>query len=197
MEIKTIYLTLSIVISVFALSFYIKEIKPGKNEPHVYSWLVWTITQGTAMVGVWHGGGGLTVLSIGLGTVFVFTIFVYSLFRGTKNITRGDVAILALALLAILVWWQLHSPFWSIVMVSAIDAMGVLPTIRKSFHEPWSEAIGPWLGAILSTALGIMSLPEYNFLTTGYMVVIVIVNLGVVLVCTVRRASIPRSGLTA
>jgi hypothetical protein len=94
---------------------------------------------------------------------------------------------LALALIAIIIWWQLKQPLITVFMVSAIDGLGYIPTIRKSFKDPWSETLSFWLIMAIVDCLAIASNGEYNLLTVFYLSVLGVANIIVSSVCIVRR----------
>jgi hypothetical protein len=117
----------------------------------------------------------------------VFTVFLLSFKYGTRDITTSDKIVLVLTLLAVLVWWQLDNPLGAVLMVSAIDGAGYIPTIRKSFKDPWSETLSYWLIMAITDLLGMISNAEYNLLTITYLSVIFVANMSVFLVCVARR----------
>jgi len=124
--------------------------------------------------------------------VFDGTSLFTNMHTDTKNITKSDKIILALALLAIIVWWQLESPLLALFMVSAIDGVGYIPTIRKSFVDPWSETISFWAMMALVDLLAIASNDQYNLLTTTYITTIFVANIVIVSVCFFRRQIIQK-----
>ena len=180
--------------AITAFSLYFKDILVLKTKPHAYTWLIWAMTYGTAAAGVWYGGGGLGALSLTLGTFFNISVFIFSLKYGTKNITRSDTFILFLALAAIAVWIQLKKPLVSVILVTAIDLIGYVPSFRKSYAEPWSEALAPWLLFSVANMFALLALTEYNPLTMMYLVAITIANMSLFFFCVLRRRFIPRSG---
>jgi hypothetical protein len=117
----------------------------------------------------------------------VAVVFLLSFKYGTKNITRSDTGILVLALLAVVVWWQTNNPLYAVLMVTVIDALGYIPTLRKSWGEPYSETLSFWFTMILVTILTILSLSEYNLLTLTYLGMLVIANMVVLVFCGLRR----------
>lgn len=139
------------------------------------------------MVGIWYGGGGWGALNLTVGMLFIVVILLFSLKHGTKNITKSDTIILIAALAAILVWWKLDQPILAVVMVSAIDVLGYIPSFRKSYAEPWSETIIAWVGFAVSNTFAILALSEYNFLTMTYLIAITLANVALALVCVYRR----------
>jgi hypothetical protein len=110
MGMKIFFTVIATVVGTAAFFPYLKDIFLRKTKPHTYTWLIWTMTQGTAVVGIWYGGGGWGGLNLTAGTFLVAGVFFFSLRYGTKNITRSDTIILIVALLAIVAWWQLHQP---------------------------------------------------------------------------------------
>src|SRR3990167_3221068 len=145
MDVKIILTVISTAIGVVSFFPYLRDTFSLKTKPHAYTWLIWAITQGTAVFGIWHGGGGWGALNLTIGTLFVIVVFLFSIKYGTKNITKSDTAILVAALLAIIIWWRLDQPLISVIMVSMIDVIGYIPSFRKSYQEPWSETLISWI----------------------------------------------------
>ncbi len=193
MDIKIILTLVATLIGIVAFLLYFKDTFSLKTKPHVYTWLIWAITQGTAVFGIWYGGGGWGALELTVGTLFVIAVFLFSLKYGTKNITKSDMVILIAALAAIVVWWQLHQPLISVLMVSAIDVIGYVPSFRKSYEEPWSETLISWMLFSASNIFAISALKEYNALTVTYLAAITSANIALLFICYFRRQLIPES----
>lgn len=187
MNLKLIIAIIAAILTVIGFIPYLKDIFAGKTKPHLYTWLIWGITQTTATVALLYGGGKFGSISLIIGVILVLSTLLLSFKYGTKNITKSDKIILALALLAIVVWWQLESPLLALFMVSAIDGIGYIPTIRKSFVDPWSETISFWAMMALVDLLAIISNDQYNLLTTTYITTIFMANIIIILVCFFRR----------
>lgn len=192
MDIKIILTIIATLIGVIAFFPYLKDTFLLKTKPHAYTWLIWAITQGTAVFGIWYGGGGWGALNLTVGTLFVIAVFLFSLKFGAKNITKSDTAILIAALLAIIVWWQLKQPLISILMVSTIDVIGYVPSFRKSYQEPWSETLISWILFSVSNLFAILALKEYNLLTVTYLAAITSANIALFIICYFRRRFVPK-----
>ena len=194
------FIDLKFIIAIIAslLSFigfipYVRDIFKKKTKPHLYTWLIWGITQGTAAVALLYGGGKFGSISLIVGIVFVSIICLLSFKYGTKDITTSDKIVLVLALLAIVIWWQLDNPLIAVLMVSAIDGAGYIPTIRKSFKNPWSETLSFWVIMAAVDLLSLVANAEYNFLTVAYLTTLSVANVAVVFVCFFRRRVIQKS----
>lgn len=195
MDILIIFSIVSTIIMVFAYFPYFRDISLRRTKPHAYTWLIWILTQGTALAGMWYWGASWGLLSLAVATLLVAVVFLVSLKYGTKNITKEDTVILIFAILAILVWWQLDKPLLSVIMVTIIDVAGYIPTLRKSYLDPWSETLFTWFLFILSNILAILSINQYNLMTTLYISAITLANLFLLLFCFMRRKVVrkPRS----
>jgi hypothetical protein len=174
-------------IDVSAHAPYFRDMLRGRTRPHAYTWLIWTITQGTAVAALFYGGGGWGALSLSIATLLAFLVFLFSLRFGTKNISKGDTLILITALLAVFVWWQLDHPLAAVVMVSAIDFFGYFPSIRKSFADPWSETLISWSAFSIANVFSLLALAEYNFLTMTYIITMTSANILLISICLIRR----------
>lgn len=101
MDIKLAFAVIATILSLIVAAPYIVSIFKGQTKPHIYTWLIWTLTQGIATFAVIHGGGKFGSISLFIGSIMVFFIFLISLKYGTKDITRSDMVALIFALIAI------------------------------------------------------------------------------------------------
>lgn len=192
MDVKIIFTVLATIIGTAAFFPYLRDIFSLKTKPHAYTWLIWAITQGIAVVGIWYGGGGWGALNLVVGAFLTMAVFLFSLKYGTKNITRSDTAILIAALFAIVIWWQFDQPLISVIMVSAIDVIGYIPSFRKAYQEPWSETLVSWAGFFISNIFAVLALKEYNLLTVTYLAAVTTANVAFSSMCFFRRRFVTR-----
>ncbi len=141
----------------------------GKTKPHVFTWLIWTITHGLAASAVFDGGGGWFAalplfFAAGLSLFIVFLGLKY----GSLTVTKLDIAALAAASAAILIWWKLDNPVLAVMIVAIIDLIGFIPTYRQSLHNPYTEPLSTWILYIIGNCLALTALSVYNVETTFY-----------------------------
>jgi len=191
-DFKVVAAVFAVLIGVGAFLPYLLDTVRKKTRPHAYTWLIWLLTQGTAVAGIWYGGGGLGAIALTIGVFFVGIVFLFSLWYGTRNIKRSDTVVLLAAIAAILVWWQLDNPLLAVLMVSVIDVLGYIPSWRKSITEPWAETLWSWTAFSIGNMFAIAALSEYNFLTISYLISITIANVILVAICLYFRRSIPK-----
>jgi len=104
--------------------------------------------------------------------------------------------LLIVALLAIIVWRQMGNPLIAVLMVTTIDAIGFIPTFRKSFVDPWSETLSFWASMAMASIFIIASIAQYNFLTVTYAAMLLIGNTTVWTICFFRRKILKEASLT-
>jgi len=192
MDFKFFISILASLLVVFGYVPYFRDIFTRKTKPHLFTWIIWLISQSTATVGLLYGGGKFGSFSLIVGTITVAIVFLLSFKYGTKDITKSDKIVLVLALLGIGIWWQMKNPYIAVLLACVIDGVGCFPTLRKSFKNPWDETILFWGLMAVTNLLAIISNAQYNFLTVGYLATIFVANTGVALVCIFRRRAVPR-----
>ncbi len=112
----------------------------GSVRPHFFSWLIWGFTTGIAFSAQLASHAGAGAWATGAGTFAAFAIALLALLRGEKNITLGDKLSFMAALVAVILWLILRNPLYSVILVTAIDAIGYYPTMRKSHNDPYHES---------------------------------------------------------
>lgn len=187
MDYKIFFSVIAFLIGITSSFFYIRDIFRDKTQPHSYTFLIWTITQGTAAAGAFYGHGGYGAINLSIGAFVNFFIFLLSLKYGTKNINVKDKIALAAAFCAIIIWLLLDNPLLAVILVSIIDVIGYLPSFRKTYYEPWSETQNSWIGFTVANILAILALSQYNLLTLSYILAITACNVVMAVICILRR----------
>lgn len=182
-------LAIGIVVNLIAYYIYLKDISTGTVKPHTFSWLVWMITQGIGVYAQWRGDGGLGAISLTIGEVFVFIVFLISLFRGTRNATKADKILLVCALSAIVVWRLTSNLLLAAWIVSIADICGAVPSFKKAFRNPQSESVLTWIFFIVSGICSMLVLKNYNPLTLTYPLALMTINVIMVAICILRRVN--------
>lgn len=193
MGFKVFFSVLSVVIGLIGFWPYLKSVFSGQTKPHAFTWFIWGITQGTATAALWVGGGGYGALPLTVGTGLAFLVFFLSLQDGKSFITLSDSLVLAIALVAIGFWWFLEYAMLSVVLVSAIDVLGYVPTFRKSYFSPKTEHAMAWGLFALSNVFSLMALSAYNILTMTYIVALFFANAALFVFLVIRRRSVVKS----
>lgn len=169
MEFKLIFGLLSSFLAIVCCIPYLKDIVKRKTEPHMYSWLVWTILQGVGVAAQLKDGAGYGAWALGIGAVFCFVIFILSFKYGTKNISRFDLFCLISSVGAIGIYIFINDPIWATIVVAVVDFVGFLPTFRKGFEEPFTETVSTFIMSGIANLLSIIALQHYSVTTVLYL----------------------------
>lgn len=176
MNYKIICALVASIASVSCFIPYIRDIFKGTTTPHKYTWLIWTILQITGSFIMFNEDAGLGALSLAAGGLLCGFIFILSIKRGTKNITFFDIACLIGALISICIWVFLKNPILSIILISLIDFIGFLPTLRKIYIEPYSETVSTYFLSVISVSFSLLVISDYNFSTVFYLATLIGTN---------------------
>ena len=185
--IKEILAVLAVVGVLIAYYPYFRDIFQKKTQPHIYTWLIWTITMGVGVLGIIKGDGQQGVWSLLLGLILVALVMILSIWYGTKNITKSDTVSLIFALLALGLWFFLENPYLALFVAALVDAVGYYPTFRKSFSEPKTETLSFWVISVIVSTISVLANENYNFLTTFYLGTMLTMNFFLTLFIIYRR----------
>ena len=190
MDLQYTYIATSLILLIFACFPYFRDIFAWKTKPHVYTWLIWSLTQWIWTAGIFYWWGWIWWIYLSVSTILVFTIFIASFFRWEKNITLHDTIVLLVALMAIWIWVFLDHPLLSVLLVSAIDVIWYIPTFRKSYSKPYSETASTWATFTIANIFSMLALSEYNLLTMSYLVAISFMNIVLLIFIIARRSNL-------
>jgi len=193
MDIKLLFGIISGILGVFCFFPYLRDTLKKKTAPHAYTWLIWSLLQIISIVAILVSGGGYYgTLGISVGAALCLLIFFLSLKYGTKNITRFDTFCFVAALIAIPIWILTKNPVYSVILITAIDFTGFIPTLRKGYQEPWSETTSLYFIGAFSGVLAILALNTYSVSTVLYLADIMTVNAVFFIILTYRRSLVPK-----
>lgn len=165
-----IFSSLSSILTIVVYIPYIRGIFSGKVQPHLFSWLIWSITQSIATYGIVIGGGGYAALGIGVSSGLIIFVAFLCIKYGYKNINTFDRAALFFVFVAMLLWWKSEEIVYAIYILAIVDFVGFLVTAIKSWFDPNSEDKNFWLIMGLATFLSILATEKINLLTILYLV---------------------------
>jgi hypothetical protein len=181
----------SVILTFLGYIPYSFNIIRGKTKPHAFSWLIWFLLTAIGFfIQIAHGAGPGSYM-LGLTTIVCFLFFVAGLIRGEKNITRSDWISLIGALIALALWLIFNATFVSILLVVTADALGLIPTIRKSMIHPYQETLITYLFSAIKAILSLFALTTVSFETAFYLFYLLIANAGFVLFLSIKRRYTP------
>jgi hypothetical protein len=166
---------------------YFGDIFAGKTKPHAFSWLVWGVLNAIVFFGQLSDGGGAGSWVVGFTAAVTLSIFFIALKKGEKNIVAFDWFCLVGAGAALVPWLITNDPLLSVILVTIIDLLGFIPTIRKSYEKPHQETLITFALSTVKYFLAIVALQNYSWVTALFPLAMVIANIFFVALLIVRR----------
>ncbi len=147
---------------------YVRSMLRGQTKPHLFSYLVWAIVGSIAAFAQVSDGAGAAVWTTFFSAGTAATIALLSLKYGAKTFTRSDKVALFLALSTIPLWAVTKNPLLSVILACAIDWMGIFPTLRKTWHQPYDETLTAWFFCLGKCSCGLLALSHVSWTTALY-----------------------------
>jgi hypothetical protein len=185
--VKDAYGIIAAILTVISFLPYIRDTLRGKTRPHVYSWFLYSIIAILVFAIQLHnnaGPGAYITLIAGLISILLFFL---GLRMGTKDITLSDtiVFVLTLGMIGFLV--MSDKPFMSVVLACLIDLMAFIPTIRKTWYDPYSETLMLYTTNFVRYIVAIAALTSLTLINALYPVCWLLVNGLFAVVLVMRR----------
>lgn len=182
----------SLVLSVVGHALYIRSIFAYGVKPHPFTWLLFTVLDGTVFLVQFLNGGGPGAWLLGLTTVFGGIVFLISIAKGEKRIARIDWICLLAAFLGIVTWIATKNPLYAVLIACITELIAKAPTFRKSYLRPHEESLTIWISGIINFTLAISALTSITFTTALFPLVIIITNVMLVAMILLRRRKLGR-----
>lgn len=149
---------------------YLRDLWKGKTVPHVYSWFLWgfVTTIAFALQVSDRAGVGAFVTLAAASMCAVVIALSFAKQKGKMDITMLDTFFLLLAFVSLGFWLIAKQPVISAVLATTTDLLGFAPTIRKSWHKPFSETLSLYSLNTFRFGLAAISLQHYSLITALY-----------------------------
>ena len=173
---KGLFGYISLLFTIAAYAPYVWSCLKGRTKPHIFSWLLWSILMLIATFGQKAGFAGPGAWATFFSGLSCFIITLVALKSGDKNINRKDIFVLVIALAAIPLWYITQHPLSAIALITFIDALSYLPTIRKSIARPYEEMPVHYIISNCKHSFSIMAMSVYSLTTVLYPAVLFFMN---------------------
>jgi hypothetical protein len=183
---------LAIALTFIAFIPYIKATICHQIKPHVFSWLIWSMTTGVVFVAQLNEGGGVGAWPIGVSAIITIGIALLAYMkRADIRITWIDWSFLIAALSSLPLWYFMSDPVWTVILLTTVDVLGFGPTVRKAYSLPYSESLLFFTLFALRDVLVLLALEKYSLSTILFPAAIATSCAIVVLIICYRRRTLP------
>lgn len=187
--IKTLCSTAAVALTFVAFVPYIRGIRQGSIQPHVFSWVIWGLTTCMVFVAQVQGHGGIGAWPIGIsGAISAWIAWLAYERRTDITITPLDKLFLVAALACMPLWYATQDPLWAVIVLTTIDLLGFGPMIRKTYASPHSESMSFIALFVARNALVLIALAHYSVVTVLFPAAIGVMCLFVMALMAYRRS---------
>lgn len=167
--IKTILSLIAVILTFVGYFPYIRSIVKKQTKPHIYSWFTWSL-DGFIIFGlqITHGAGPGSFVALAAGILALTVLILTILNKGKRDVTVTDTVFLVMALLALVIWLFAKQPLISAILIMTVDVLGFLPTVRKSWHKPFTENVSFYAINTVRFAIALVALQAYSIITVLY-----------------------------
>jgi hypothetical protein len=187
MEIRDALGAVAVAIAIVAFIPYCRAVVRGTTKPHAFSWLVWGVLTaiGFAAQVAGHAGAGSWVT--GFSALACFAIFAAALKVGVRTFPTIDWLCLIACGAALILWSLTSDALAAVILITAIDLLGFVPTFRKSYVAPHSETALTYSLSATKWVVSIAALASFSATTVLYPASLVVTNAAFVAMVVVRR----------
>ncbi|MGB3756550.1 MAG: hypothetical protein WBA07_09280 [Rivularia sp. (in: cyanobacteria)] len=147
---------------------YIISIWKGKTQPNKATWCIWAIVGIIICTSYYLSGAINTIwvpLALAIGHV---VIAILTLIYGKGGWNSFDKTCILGTGISLVLWWHYDSPLIALSINIAIDFLGALPTIRKSYRKPETEDLLTWIIFLLAHTLNLFAIKQWSFSVLAY-----------------------------
>ncbi len=173
---------------------YLWGIYKGNVKPHRVSWLIWGILATINFFSQYAGGARDSLIFTGQSAFWCLLFFFISLKKGEGGHTRLDIFCIGGAVFGLVLWKLTNNPLSSLLVNIAIDAIGCIPTIRKTYLQPHSEGLTTFAVGIFSALFGMLAERGYSIYTLLFPGWVTVANTAIVFIGLWRRRQIHHQG---
>ncbi len=173
---------LAVALGLFGYGFYVRGILQGKVKPHAFTWFVWGILTSIAFIAQITKGGEAGAWVTGVTALCSFGFTVVGLRASSREfISKSDWIFFFCALLTIPIWYLTGDPLWSVIIITIIDFVAFMPTIRKAFFNPETENSWTYMLSGIKFVVSLFALGSFTWTTALYPSSLILANFAFVL----------------
>ena len=188
---RELFSTVAMVLTFVAFWPYIRSIQKGETKPHVFSWVIWSITTCVVFFAQLADGGGIGAWPIGVSGAITLYIAVLAYGkRADTHLTRSDWVFLTLALASLPLWYLTSHPLSAVLVLTTVDLFGFAPTFRKSYRDPFDENLTMYWVMALRNLISIPALEHLSLTTILFPAAIAAACLAYLMMVAIQRNAV-------
>jgi len=185
---KELFGALAVLVGLVAYAPYLMGILQRRVHPHPYGWFAWGVSGSLSFSLLVAYGAGAGAWPMGMVAALCFTVAALAWrMDGAKRVVHGDIYILFASLGALALWTLADQPTLSMLLLVFADILAMVPTVRKTWKDPSSEAATMWAVTAVRYGFSFLALGSYTLLTVVSPITWTVINLLFCAMILVRR----------
>jgi hypothetical protein len=159
---------------------YIVDIIKGVVKPNRVTYSLWGLAAMITFASQVSQNVGIFQSSLSFVVGFWPLMVLVASFSNKKaywKITKFDIACGAFSLAGLILWMVTKVGNLAIIFAILADILASFPTIKKSYTNPETETIWPYLSGAIFAGLVILTIKNWNFETYSYPIYILTMNI--------------------
>lgn len=189
----TVFAVLGIVagiINTIGLVPYIRDILGKKTKPERATWWIWLALNLVAFWALLSEGWTWYLVTMIASIAAVGLIAGLSIKFGYGTFKRRDIMSLIVAGIGIILWKLTDQPAVALLIVIAVDLIGLWLTLVKTWEAPHTETLISWIFAASASTLGLIAVGSWDATKLIYPAYIALGNSSIVFVIFYRRKKV-------
>jgi hypothetical protein len=169
------FVYLGAAISALGGGLYLRDTLRGTTQPNRVTWLLWAVAPLLAAAVEFDEGVGLRALTTFMVGFMPLLVFIASFHNPAAvwQIRRLDYVCGALSVAGTVGWLVTRSGLVAIVAAIVADLLAGVPTVVKSWTHPESESVSSYVGAVLNSAILLLTVDHWHTAVVAFPLYIV------------------------
>jgi hypothetical protein len=169
------FVYLGAAISALGGGLYLRDTLRGTTQPNRVTWLLWAVAPLLAAAVEFNDGVGIRTLTTFMIGFMPLLVFIASFHNPASvwKITRLDYVCGALSVAGTVGWLLTRSGMVAIIAAIVADLLAGIPTVIKSWTHPESESVSSYLGALLNSAILLLTVDHWSTAVVAFPLYIV------------------------
>ncbi len=174
-----VFVIIGTLISALGTVVYLIATLRGRVRPNRVSFLLWSVVPMIAFAAQLSEGVGLAALMTFSTGFLPLTVFLASFVnkKAEWKLTRFDVLCGILSLAGLSLWMITREGNIAILFSIIADTFAAVPTVVKAWKYPRTELAWTWLATSAGVVLTLLTLVEWTFANSGFILYILGLNL--------------------
>ena len=159
------FIFIGIIANLIGYFSYSKSIISGNTKPNLVSWFIWGLAPFIGVFFQIKAGAGFSAVPILMAAFFALAVIFISILKKNSywKINTFDIICGVICLIALILYIITHNLSISILFAIMSDALAYIPTIKKSWNFPETEASLLYITGIISNIIGLLIIKTWIF----------------------------------